>query len=159
MDQIYENVFNRTFDAERASLAALQRQLRLRYEELLTEEGVPENTVKRQRAMERLQASHLHSEYQRLCGELEAEENRRDMLLDELALRVELKPHQTMYLVEQVSVDVPRPPTVEAVDFLTPTRKMLESYGFKTYTRLTGDRHELWADCPLWMVDAAIRKS
>jgi len=47
MDVIYENVFNRNLDAEKAGLVAVQRQLRLRYEDELREEGEPENTEKR----------------------------------------------------------------------------------------------------------------
>ena len=159
MEVIYENVFNRTLDAERAALVVLQRRLRLRYEELLVAEGAPENTEKRQRAMDRLLESHLHEEYQRLCRELEAEEDRKDDLLNTLAPKVELKPHGTMYLVGQVSVDVPRPPTVEAVDYLTPLQKMLEAHGFKTHMRLTGDQYELWANCPPWMLDAIDRRT
>ena len=108
---IYENVFNRTLDDEQVGLAAMARQLRLRYEGFLVEEGAPENTEKRQRAMERVNASHLHTEYQRLCGELEAEADRQDKLLNVLAPKIELNPHETMYRVGQVSVDAHgRPP-------------------------------------------------
>jgi len=157
MEVIYENVFNRSLDAEKAGLAAMQRQLRLRFEELLAGEGAPENTEKRQRAMDRVRASHLHDEYQRLCDELEAEEDRQDQLLNTLAPKVELKPHDTMYRVGQVSADVPRPPYLEAVAYLTPIQEMLEERGFETYIRFAGGRYELWANCPPWMVDAIDR--
>ena len=156
MEVIYENVFNRSLDAEKAGLAVMQRRLRLRYEELLAEEGAPENTEKRQRAMDRVRASHLYAEHQRLCDELETEEARQDTLLNVLAPKVELTPHKTMYLVGQVSVDVARPPTMEAVEYLIPIKEMLEEWGFETHIR-SGDHHELWANCPPWMVDAIDR--
>jgi len=158
MDVIYENVFNRSLDKEKAGLAAMQRQLRLRYEEMLVEEGEPENTEKRQRAMDRVRASHLHAEYQRLCDELAAEEHRQDQLLNQLAPKVELKPHETMYLVGHVSLYPARPPGMDAVKYLTPLKEMLEEHGFETHIR-SGDRHELWANCPPWMVDAVDRIS
>jgi len=159
MEVIYENVFNRTFDAENASLDALQHQLRLRYKEFLAEEGEPENTKKRQRAMDRVKASHLQAEHHRLCSELEAEEDRQDKLLNVLAPKVELKPHETMYQVGRVSVDVPRPPNVASMAYLSPIKEMLEEHGFETYIRLAGHQYELWANCPPWMVDAIDRRA
>jgi hypothetical protein len=156
MDQIYQTVFNRTLDTEKAGLADMHRQLRLRYEELLAGEGAPENTEKRQRAMGRLHASRLHDEYQRLCGELEAEEHRQDQLLNTLAPKVELKPHETMYLIGHVSLYPARPPGMDAVKYLAPLKEMLEERGFETDIR-SGDRHELWANCPPWMADAIDR--
>ena len=157
MDVIYENVFNHNLDAEKAGLAALGRQLRLRYEELLVEEGEPENTEKRQRAMARVKESRLHEEFHRACSELEAEESRQDQLLDQLAPKVELKPHETMYQVGGFSVDVPRPPHLDAMAYLSPIKEMLEEYGFDTHVRLVDNEYELWANCPPWMVDAIDR--
>jgi len=157
MEVIYENVFNRSLNIEKAGLAIMQRRLRVRYEELLAEEGAPENTEKRQRAMARVKASRLQDEYIRLCDELEAEEDRQDQLLNKLAPKVELKPHATMYQVGKVSANVPRPPTMEAVEYLTPVMLMLEERGFETYIRLAGNQYELWANCPPWMVDAIDR--
>jgi hypothetical protein len=160
MEVIYENVFNRSLQSERDGLAIMQRRLRLRYEELLAEEGAPENTEKRQRAMDRVRASHLHDAYQRLCDELEAEEDRQDKLLNKLAPRVELKPHETMYQVGQVSVDAPRPPNTDSMAYLSPIKEMLEGHGFETYIRLGfGNQYELWANCPPWMVDAIDRRA
>ncbi len=156
MEVIYENVFNRTFDTEREALAALSRQLRLRYEELMVEEGAPENTEKRQRAMARVHTSHLHEEFDRACSELAAEEDLQDQLLNTLAPKVELKPHETMYLVGHVSLYPARPPGMDAVKYLTPLKEMLEERGFETHIQ-SGDRHELWANCPPWMVDAIDR--
>jgi len=156
MDVIYKNVFNRNLDAETVRLADMQRQLRLLYEELMAREGEPENTEKRQRAMDRVRASYLHSEYQRLCGKLEAEEDRQDQLLNKLAPKVELKPHETMYLVGHVSLYPPRPPGMDGVKYLSPLKEMLEERGFETHIR-SGDRHELWANCPPWMVDVIDR--
>lgn len=157
MEVIYENVFNRTLDAEKARLVAMQRRLRLRYEELLAAEGAPENTEKRQRAMDRLKASHLYAEHQRLCDELETEEARQDTLLNTLAPKVELKPHGTMYRVGQVSVE--GTPIMASVAYLAPIKAMLEEHGFETHVRLTGDQYELWANCPPWMVDAVDRRA
>jgi len=155
MEVIYENVFNRSLDAEKAGLATMQHRLRLRYEELLATEGAPENTKKRQRAMNRLKASHLHDEYQRLCSELEAEEDQQDQLLNKLAPKVELKPHKTMYQVGQVSAK--GTPIMASVAYLSPIKTMLEEHGFETHVRLVSNQYELWANCPPWMVDAIDR--
>jgi hypothetical protein len=159
MDVIYKNVFNRTFEAEKAGLAAMQRQLRLRYEELLAAEGAPENTEKRQRAMDRLKASHLHEEYLCLCDELEAEEARRVKLLNKMASKVELRPHGTMYLVQKVTIDVPRPPGTNPRTYLDPIQEMIGRRGFSSHVRVTDRHYEMWANCPPWMVDAINRVS
>jgi hypothetical protein len=155
--QIYLTVFNRTLDSEKESLAALQRQLRWRYEEFLVEEGAPENTEKRQCAMGRVKASHLQDEYQRLCGELEAESTRRDQLLNKLAPRIDLKPQVGMYRVQQVTINAPCPPGTNARAYLTPIQETLGQYGFSSYVRVTDHHYELWANCPPWMMDAMDR--
>jgi len=107
--------------------------------------------------MDRVRASHLHDEYQRLCGELEAEEDRRDQLLNQLALKVELKPHAAMYWVSRVSVYPERPSFMDSMKYLSPIKEMLEEHGFETHVRSTEKQYELWANCPPWMVDAIDR--
>jgi len=158
MNAIYENVFNRTLDNEKARLGAVQRQLRLLYEELLIEEGEPENTEKRQRAIDRLKASRLHADYQRLCDELEAEENRQDELLNKLAPKISFQLHETMYLLREIMLDTPCPPGTNPSTYLEPTQEMLDYHGFSSHVRTTDRSYELWANCPPWMMDAIHRR-
>lgn len=156
MDVIYQNVFNRTLDDERESLAALQRQLRLRYEDELAAEA-SDNSECRQRAMERVKASRLNEEFHRVCGELEAEEARQDKLLNALAPKIEMKPDLAMHLIQVIS-NLSFPQDNRAEDILKPLQDLLDGHGFATYFRRTRHHFELWSDCPPYMADAADRR-
>ena len=156
--QIYQTVFKRGFADEQASLASLQRQLRLRYEDELAAEGEPHNTEKRQRAMERVNASRLHEEFDRACDVIAAEEERRDKLLDVLALKVEMKPDPVMHLIQVISnISFPQDQPAQAI--LQPLLEKLEGEGFTVHLRRSRHHFELWANCQLWMADALDRRA
>lgn len=98
-----------------------------------------------------------------LDARLEGLRKARKALMADLLDEVEFKPDPECWYRVQVSsaygFSTQTQPEMYAKGSLYPLMDQLHRLGFETHLRYAKSQHELWANCPPWLADAADRKT
>jgi hypothetical protein len=181
---LYKSVFEQNFNDEHESLRAMRNTLQGRYDDMRLAEQKRRQPRKRkhfdplpedvQQAMiDEVKSSDMWKQMEALEVQLEVEKCNRETLLNKTAERVEMIPDDAMHRLKVSMSYSYGSQGYGAMKYargaLEPYFDMLARHGFEVhirqanYHRETGAfavdhcDYELWANCALWMFDAAQR--